>query len=79
MAKGILMATEHIGPDEAFEILTRASQLENRKVRDIAGAIVATHTPATPADEGCIVTRASPEHGLQRFLDSPPAESAPVT
>jgi GAF domain-containing protein len=39
-AKGILMAREGITPDEAFEILVRASQRENRKLRDIARDIV---------------------------------------
>ena len=39
-AKGILMAAEGIGEDEAFDILTRASQRENVKLRDIASRIV---------------------------------------
>ena len=34
-AKGILMAAQRCGPDRAFEILVRASQRENRKLRDI--------------------------------------------
>jgi GAF domain-containing protein len=40
-AKGILMAREHIDADAAFRVLVRASQRENRKLRDIAIAIVA--------------------------------------
>ena len=39
-AKGILMATESISADEAFAILSRASQRENRKLRDVAAEIV---------------------------------------
>jgi GAF domain-containing protein len=39
-AKGILMAAEGIDEDEAFDILTRASQRENVKLRDIASRIV---------------------------------------
>jgi GAF domain-containing protein len=47
-AKGILMAQSHIGPDDAFQILVRASQRENRKLRDIAVEIVERVT--RPAD-----------------------------
>jgi GAF domain-containing protein len=39
-AKGILMAQSRITADEAFELLVRASQRENRKLRDIAAEIV---------------------------------------
>jgi GAF domain-containing protein len=39
-AKGILMATQHCSADEAFDLLRRASQRENRKLRDIAVDIV---------------------------------------
>ena len=39
-AKGILMSQQGCGPDEAFELLTAASQRENVKVRDIAQRIV---------------------------------------
>jgi GAF domain-containing protein len=40
-AKGILMAESHIGPDQAFDVLRRASQRRNVKLRDIAREIVA--------------------------------------
>ena len=40
-AKGILMAREGITADAAFEVLVRASQRENRKLREIAREIVA--------------------------------------
>ena len=39
-AKGILIAQQGVHPDEAFRMLARASQSSNRKLRDIAQAIV---------------------------------------
>jgi AmiR/NasT family two-component response regulator len=39
-AKGIIMASQHCGPDEAFDLLRRASQRENRKLRDLAVDLV---------------------------------------
>ena len=42
-AKGILMATQRCGPDDAFELLVKASQRENVKLRVIAQRIVDTH------------------------------------
>lgn len=39
-AKGVLMAQSNVGPDEAFDMLRRASQRENRKLRDVAQDIV---------------------------------------
>jgi GAF domain-containing protein len=39
-AQGILMAREGIGSDQAFDILRRASQRMNRKLRDIAAEVV---------------------------------------
>ncbi|MEO6204844.1 MAG: GAF and ANTAR domain-containing protein [Mycobacteriales bacterium] len=39
-AKGILVAQRHVSPDEAFAILSAASQAANRKLRDIAQAMV---------------------------------------
>ena len=39
-AKGILMGIQRCSADEAFEILVRASQRENRKLRDIAQDLV---------------------------------------
>lgn len=39
-AKGILMNAERCGPESAFEILKRASQGRNRKLREIAAEIV---------------------------------------
>ncbi len=40
-AKGILMAQSGLTADEAFAVLVRASQRENRKLRDIAAELVA--------------------------------------
>lgn len=40
-AIGVLMAAGGQRPDEAFQLLVRASQRENRKLRDIAAEIVA--------------------------------------
>lgn len=39
-AKGIIMGAQRCGADEAFAILVRASQRENRKLREIAEQIV---------------------------------------
>ena len=39
-AKGIIMATSRCPPDEAFSLLVKASQRENRKLREIAAEIV---------------------------------------
>lgn len=39
-AKGILMGVQHCTPDEAFDILRRSSQRENRKLREIAEELV---------------------------------------
>jgi response regulator NasT len=42
MAKGILIARHGCTPDEAFEMLSAASQRENRKLREVAVAVVAS-------------------------------------
>jgi GAF domain-containing protein len=39
-AKGVLMGAQHCSADEAFDLLRRASQRENRKLRDIAVEVV---------------------------------------
>jgi AmiR/NasT family two-component response regulator len=41
-AKGILMAQQRCGPDEAFDLLRRASQRANVKVHVLAGQMVAS-------------------------------------
>jgi GAF domain-containing protein len=40
-AKGIIIATSHCTPDEAFAVLVKQSQHENRKLRDVAAELVA--------------------------------------
>ena len=51
-AKGVLMAAERCDAEQAFEILKRASQGQNRKLRDIATEIVQRYArhelPGTP-------------------------------
>ena len=39
-AKGMLIATHGCSPEEAFATLSAASQRENRKLRDVAAAMV---------------------------------------
>ena len=46
-AKGIIMATEGLSPDAAFDVLRRASQRENRKLYELAREIVARRTEPT--------------------------------
>jgi GAF domain-containing protein len=41
-AKGIVMAQRGVSAEEAFDVLSRASQAANRKLRDIAQALVDT-------------------------------------
>ena len=49
-AKGILMAQQRCGPDEAFDLIRRASQLANIKVRVLAAEIVEHVAPARGAE-----------------------------
>ncbi len=46
-AKGILMGAQRCGADEAFQMLVRASQRENRKLREIAEDVVARTSSRT--------------------------------
>ncbi len=48
-AKGILMARHGCGHERAFRLLVEASQRQNRKLRDVAAAVVAS-VQATPGD-----------------------------
>lgn len=53
-AKGMLMASQQCDEDEAFQLLVKASQRENLKLRDIARRIVnnaAGHRQPLPAPE----------------------------
>ncbi|HEX2048216.1 MAG TPA: ANTAR domain-containing protein, partial [Acidimicrobiales bacterium] len=48
-AKGILMGAQRCSADEAFQILVRASQRENRKLREVAEDLVnRVQQPAPP-------------------------------
>ena len=51
-AKGILMGAQHVDEDDAFQMLVRASQRENVKLRDIAQRIVATATDSPGSGTG---------------------------
>jgi GAF domain-containing protein len=48
-AKGILMGQRRCSADEAFDILVRLSQQANRKLRDVAQALVDQSIKRTPA------------------------------
>ena len=50
MAKGIVMARQGVSEDEAFDILRRASQRMNVKLRELADRVV--HPPVIEAGEG---------------------------
>jgi GAF domain-containing protein len=47
-AKGILMGAQRCNPDDAFELLVKASQRENVKLRDIARRIVESTMDRAP-------------------------------
>jgi AmiR/NasT family two-component response regulator len=49
-AKGVLMATRTLDADAAFDLLRRASQHENRKLRDLAAEVVEAATNGRPAE-----------------------------
>lgn len=50
-AKGILMAQKHCSPEQAFDLLRRASQRSNVRVRDLAAEIV-QRAASSSAPEG---------------------------
>ncbi len=50
MAKGIIMARQNVSEDEAFDVLRRASQRMNVKLRELATRLVRPEPPAKPAD-----------------------------
>lgn len=50
MAIGILIARHHCSPDEAFGVLSRASQNGNRRLRDLAAALVEAEAAAPEKD-----------------------------
>lgn len=51
-AVGILMATHKVSSEEAFDLLSNASQRLNRKLRDIATGIVRGASDTTPTRDG---------------------------
>src|SRR5262245_57895976 len=55
-AKGILMAQHRCGPEEAFDLLRRASQRANVKVHVLAAQIV-TQVASPPAETSAEPTR----------------------
>jgi hypothetical protein len=55
-AKGILMAQQQCGPEEAFDLLRRASQCANVKLHVLAAQIVA-QVASPPAETGAQHTR----------------------
>jgi len=46
-AKGIIMGERRCTPDEAFALLTQISPDSNRKLRDVAAALVDQANPTT--------------------------------
>jgi AmiR/NasT family two-component response regulator len=50
-AKGIVMVRSSCGPDDAFDVLRRASMRENIKVYDIAARIVRVASPVADRAE----------------------------
>jgi len=54
-AEGILMATEQVDSDTAFDLLRTASQQQNKKLRTIAEQVISTgDLPATRARPGAL-------------------------
>jgi AmiR/NasT family two-component response regulator len=52
-AKGIIMGDRRCTPDQAFAILTKLSQDSNRKLRDVATALVEkAYRRSRPGAEG---------------------------
>lgn len=47
-AKGVIMTTNTVDSDTAFDLLRRASQAENRKLREIAAEVVAAAAAGRP-------------------------------
>jgi len=49
-AKGLIMAAEGLSPDDAFDVLRRASQRSNRKLHEVAREMVDRRLPPGPAN-----------------------------
>jgi len=50
-AKGVIMAQSRCSPEQAFAILSRASQSRNRKLRDVAQDLVTGVSGAAPSEQ----------------------------
>ena len=74
-AQGILMERERITPDQAFDILRRASQHLNVKLRDVAQSLVDT---GERPDTGRACSRALGSHAPAGPRDRDPRGSAPT-
>jgi ribosomal protein S18 acetylase RimI-like enzyme len=74
-AQGILMERERIRADEAFDILRRASQHLNRKLREVAQDLVDTGEPppTQPAAGSKAASRQGPTTGSGRVASELPA------
>ncbi len=64
-AKGILIGQHGCTAEQAFEMLSAASQRDNRKLRDVAGAVVAG------AQDGVGSRRAAPDPAQCSTTDVP--------
>jgi anti-anti-sigma factor len=49
-AKGVLMATQHCSPEDAFALLAQRSQNTNRKIHEVAADVVSTSCPTRTRD-----------------------------
>lgn len=57
MAKGVIMARQGCSPDEAFDVLRRASQRANQKLAHIAAGIVDLNARAARGSPGLVGSR----------------------
>ena len=64
MAKGIIMARQHVSDDEAFAILRRASQRMNVKIRELADRVVHPPLDEQPRSELGLDASTHPANGL---------------
>ena len=55
-AKGVIAASTGLPPDEAFEVLRKASMQINTKLHDVAGWVVAAAVHDTEAEAGTVAT-----------------------
>ena len=70
-AKGILMERHKIKEDEAFTILTHASQQTNTKLRDVADELVQTGAVPVPVDTQQPAT-------IQILVEATPSPAGPL-